>query len=684
MALAWLGLILIGTHADAAKPAKTPAPPAPVYTEPQYFYSIDLDPQYQIVGTGAMTEEQAAKANCYRFAYETNGKLKEVDYLRAGLPMPDPLFGVASIVIERSAGVERRWYHDAQGKAVKDVDGIAGEELSLNPAGFPTDVTNLDESGGRAHDSSGVIHYVRTLDDHNRLVRGRRIGTFGTAVTDDNGFFETRTVYDEQSRPIERGNYDASGNLLNNSDGVAIVRTTYTIYPDSIQTVESYFDSSELPVEEKSSGVHELERVVDRHGLLRSESYYDTTGAPALDLMGGVHERRYDYDDRGNEISEQFFDMDGKPLNQKTSNFARVLYKYDDKNRVIEKDYYGDDGSPQILLNLGAAIVRQEYDDQGNMVRRQFFDGEGHPILHRVYQAPAIRIKVEGDTTTIYLRDAHDKMMVNPTQGYASFSYKTETDHPLSLTNKYYDRHGHLMSFLRIHFINPHLYALTTKPSMQRSARLGTTFAGIGGFIGCYLALRKSSYTRRRKVYVPTPLERFLGWFAVLAILEGSLRFFMTLYWAWVGYQNGRMGHGVYILETIFIVFFLYRLYRMFFTMRVLNIERDDIHRLVRDFFAKAGLNPDWIEARRTYATAPFDVRVRFFRQKYHAYLAFRSRHREGRDLARGLDQYIRAHVGAITAPPVSRAIALYYPMLATCYFLFGCTAFYTLYQLVK
>ncbi len=66
-----------------------------------------------------------------------------------------------------------------------------------------------------------------------------------------------------------------------------------------------------------------------------------------------------------------------------------------------------------------------------------------------------------------------------------------------------------------------------------------------GALIGCYLALRKSSYTRRRMVYVPTPLERFLGWFAVLAFLEGSLRFFMTLYWAWVGYQNGKMGHGV-------------------------------------------------------------------------------------------------------------------------------------------
>jgi hypothetical protein len=681
-----LALVLAALFSHGAWAAKAAAAntPAPVSTEPRYFFTIDLDPQYQIVGTGELTEDQAAKADCYRFTYDANGKVKQVDYTRAGVPMPDPLFGAASIVFEHLGGVERRWYHDAQAQPTKDIDGIAGEELSLNPAGYPTDVANLDESGARARDSSGVLHYVRTLDDHNRLIRGRRIGLFGTPVTDDNGWFETRTVYDAQSRPIERGNYDASGNPLNNNDGVATIRTTYTIYPDSTQTIESYFDASGLPVEEKSSGVHELQRTVDKRGLLTSESYYDVTGAPCLDLEGGVHERRYEYDSRGNEISEEFFDANGKPQNQKRSEFARVLYKYDDKNRVIEKDYYGDDGSPQILSNLGAAVIRQEYDNNGIMIHRQFFDGEGHPVPHKVYLAPAIRINVVGDTTTIFLKDAHDLPMQNPVAGYGAFSYKTDTDQPLSLTNHYYDRHGHPISLLRIRFINPHLYALKTNTVMQLSARLGAVAAGIGALLGCLLALRKSSHTRRRKVYVPTPLERFLGWFAVLAILEGSLRFFMTLYWAWVGYQNGRMGNGFYVLETIFIIFFIYRLYRLQFTMRVLNIERDDIHRLVRDFFAKAGLNPEWVEARKTYITPSIDVRVRYFRQKYHSYLAFWRRDHEGRDLARGLAQYIRANVGGIQAPVRSRAIALYYPIVAICYILLSCTAFYTLYQMVK
>jgi hypothetical protein len=675
-----------GTAVAQTTPSPAPSPVV-VFHQPGYFFTIDLDPGYQFVGTGALTEEDAARANCYRFVSNSDGKLRQIEYLRAGVPMPDPLLGVARIDFEYQPGIERRWFRNAQGQPVRDVDGIYGEELTLNAAGYPTDIANLDESGARTRDNSGVIHYVRTLDDHNRLVVGRRIGLLGTAITDNNGFFETRTIYDAQGRPIERGNYDASGNLLNNDDGVAAIRTIHTIYPDSTQIIESYFDASGLAAEEKSSGVHQRERILDQRGFLIDESYFDDTGAPTDFHGDNVHECRYTYDDHDNELSESFFDGDGKPVDQKKLDFARVVYKYDDKNRVIEQAYFGDDGAPQIPRNLGAAMIRQEYDQQGNIVRQQFFDGLGHPSPNVEYGAPAIRIKVDGDTTIVTLRNGRDQPMKNPINGYYSFSYKTSDPHPrpLSPTNLYYDRHGRLLSYFpRVSVINPHLHALRNNRIMEISARLGVGAAGLGALLGCLLALRKSSHTKRRKVYVPTPAERFLGWLAVFCILEGSLRFFMTIYWAWINYENGRMGYGFNVLEIIFILFFLYRLYRLSVTMRVLNIGRDDIHRLVRDFFAKANLKSEWIEKRKTYVTPPLDVRIKFFLQKYHAYLAFRSRGREGRDLEQGAARYIRAQAGGIEAPVRTRAIALYYPSIAFCYFLFAGTAFYTLYQLIK
>ncbi len=679
-------VLAMTAHAATALPPAPPTtpPPAPPSLQPAYFFTVNLDPRYQFVGTGALTEEDAARANCYRFTYNQDGKIHQIEYLRAGVPQPDPLLGVARIDFEYQPGIERHWYRDGKGQIMRDGDGIYGEELTLNKAGFPTEVTNLNEAGNPTRDGSGVIHYLRTLDDHNRLIAGKRIGLLGTEITDDNGFHETRTVYDAQGRPMERDNYDGSGNLLNDNDGIAAVRTTYTLYPDSIVSIESYFDASGLAAEEKSTGIHQCQRTIDQRGLLLDEAYFDTTGAPTTTTDTGVHERRYTYDDRGNEITEAFFDTDGKLSNQRGTEYARVDYKYDDKNRIIEKAYFGDDGAPQVVLDVGAAVIRQEYDADGNLVRRVFLDGQGHPSPHVLYGVPGICITVEGDTTKVTLRSGRDQPAKNPVSGYYAFSYKTATDHPLSLSNTYYDRHGQEMSLLRIRVINPHLHALETAPIMQWSARLGVGAAGLGSLLGCYLALRKSSHTKRRKVYVPTPLERFLGWLAVLCILEGTLRFFMTIYWAWVGYQNGQMGDSVYVLETIFILFFLYRLYRLTVTMRVLNISKDDIHRIVRDFLTKAELKPECVESRHRFVTPPLDVRINFFEQKYHAYLAFLSRNREGHDLARKLAQSIRSEVKNIQAPVRSRSIALYYPSVALSYFLLAGTAFYTLFQLIK
>ncbi len=188
---------------------------------------------------------------------------------------------------------------------------------------------------------------------HNRVVKFGRIGLLGTAITDDYGFFETRTAYDVQGRPIERGNYDASGNLLNNNDGIALVRTTYTIYPDDTRTTEAYFDASGVAAEEKSTGVHQRQRVIDKRGFLVDEAYFDTTGAPTETTDSGIHERRYTYDDRGNELTEEFFDVNGKPVDQRQVDFAKLVYKYDDKNRVIEKAYFGDDGAPRNYAQSG-------------------------------------------------------------------------------------------------------------------------------------------------------------------------------------------------------------------------------------------------------------------------------------------------------------------------------------------
>ena len=672
-----------------AKPLPAPAPGLPAKAE-RYFFSIDIDPRYQIVGAGMLTPEQADHANCYCFSYDAGGKLKRIEFRRAGAPAPDPLFQVARIDFEYEKGVERRWYRDGQGQPAESVDGIAGEELALNPAGYPVSVTNLDASGGHTRDSNWVIQYVRTLDKSNRLVRGRRTGLLGVDLTDNNGYFETRTVYDDQGRRIEYGNYDSSGNPLNDSDGVALTRTTYVLYPNMTQVTESYFDALGMAVAEKSSGVHQRQRTFDRRGLMIDEAYFDVTGAPTADSDLGVHEHRFQYDDRGNLLAESFLGVDGKFSDiksrddQEAAGYARLVYQYDDQNRVIEKSYFGDDGAPQVLLSLGAATIKQSYDDNGNMARREFFDGQGNPVPHQRYGAPAISIKVQGDTTIILLRDAQDRPVANAEHGFAELTYKTATDKPLTRHNHYYDINGRPLSKLRVFIINPHLYALSTEPAMEISARGGATGAGVGAFIAMAIALRKARATRRSHVYVPTPVDRFFGWFAIFALGEGMIRFFITVWWSFLHNHNGRLGPAVYIVEDLYIAFFLYRLLRMRVTMRVLNVTLADIHGIIREYFSQAGLESKWLEERQLFVSTDLDVRLRYFIKKAHAYLAFHPRDAAGRKQAHDLARYIRMEASSLHGPPITRMLAFYYPSVALCYFLLGGTAFYTLWQMVK
>jgi len=680
-------LILILAACPFALHAAAPAPP--LVAPAKYFFNIDLDPHYQFTGTGELTQEQALHANCYRFNYDADGKLQQIEYLRAGKGAPDSAFGVAQINFEYAPGLEHRWFRNHHGEPRKNSEGVFGEELTLNRAGYATTITNLDDSGAHMRDANGVVQYVRTLDEHGRVISSRRIGLFGTAITDDSGYYERRWQYDVAGRVLELGNYNDDGSLLNDSDGVALIRTTYTLYPDSLETIESYFDASGLATAEHSTGVHQLQRTFDKRGFLIDESYFDSTGAPTTYAEAGVgdtrvHERKLTIDDLGNLVTEEFFDINGRPVDERGPEIARLDYKYNEENRVSEELFYGDDGKPQINPQVGAAMVRQEYDAEGHIVHQVFLDGQGHPAQHARYRAAAIRIKVEGDTTCVSLFDDKDHPTKNPVHGYASFSYKTATDYPLSLTNKYYDLRGHQLTLIRESVIFPHLHALRGNRTMKWSARLGALGVGLGAVLGGFLALRKSSHTKRRKVYVPTPVERFLGWFSVFAILEGSLRFFMTIYWSWVDYQNGRMGWDFNVIETIFVLFFLYRLYRMTVTMRILNVQREDVHQLVRDFFAKAGLKPEWVEAHHRYLTPPLDVSVRYFRQKCHAYLAFVSRGTKGKELQHELAAYLRAQTGGILAPVRSRLITFYYPTLAFTYFLLACVAFYTLDQLIK
>lgn len=540
----------------------TPAPPPVPDTSPQvvtrYFFTIDLNARYQIMGTGEISAEQAASANCYAITLQGD-LIERIDYLCASHPALDPLFHVQRIDFEYLPGIERRWYRNAQGQSVTNSTGVYGEELILNPSNCISDVINLDDRGARTNDNNGVIHYLRTLDATGRVISTERIGLLGSPIKDNQGNYTTRSVYDSQDHRIEYDNFDANNLPLNNKEGVAVIRDFYIFNPDSTQIDESYFDATELPVEEASTGIHQRTRIYDRRGLLLSESYYDRTGAPTLDNTYRISEQRHVYDENGNELSDQFFGVDGKPKNNKDTGVARIDYLFDDHNRVVEKDFYGDDGKLTADRAIGVAVIRQEYDDEGFMCRRLFYDSLRDPTAHLIYGAPAIRIQVDGGTTSISLRDDHDQPTENPIGGYASFSYFTAKDSPLTATNIYYDLQGRRLSSFRVHLFNPYLALLRSYLPMQLCARLGILAAWLGCLLGlvwnCVLIYRLKFRTPWREIALPLLTYFLLG--------EGLIFFTLSVWWAYTTQYFYRIGITVYLLAALYFLFFAYRFFNL-------------------------------------------------------------------------------------------------------------------------
>ena len=135
--LGWVILPLLASALSAlaatpASPVTTVPIPPQLLSGSKYFYNIDLDPRYQFIGTGELTEEAAQQSNCYRFMYNGEGRLEQIEYRRAGRAMADSTFGVARIDLEYEPGIERRWFHNRRSEPAKDIDGVYGEELTLN------------------------------------------------------------------------------------------------------------------------------------------------------------------------------------------------------------------------------------------------------------------------------------------------------------------------------------------------------------------------------------------------------------------------------------------------------------------------------------------------------------------------------------------------------------------------
>jgi YD repeat-containing protein len=298
--------VLIGGCATAGRPTTS--------AEPDCYAYIYFDGRYGIRGVAEASPEQARQGPCYRFTYDRDGQIARIDYRQGDQLLPDPVFGVATIRFQRSAGEETRTYLNARGEPTPDLNGVYGVRLR--------------------HDSRGQAIEWRSLDASGKPIEAKGSGLAAVRWRHD---FKGNTVEERYLGPDQRPKEDRHR-------GVARVRW---IYDDRGNTIEEvYFGPDDRPVMDQYRGVARVRWIYDDQGNVVEERYLGPDGQLTEDRHRGVAIVRWAYDRRGLMTEERYFGPDETPKEDRLRKAATVRWVYDVNGRVLDTYLYDRTGAP--------------------------------------------------------------------------------------------------------------------------------------------------------------------------------------------------------------------------------------------------------------------------------------------------------------------------------------------------
>ena len=261
---------------------------------------IYLDSRYGIRGTSLAAAPTLRDGTCYHFAYK-DGRIVRVDYRLAGTLSPDPASGVATIRVEHSPGVEKRFFLDAGGRPAPNRDGIYAVVLTSDPKGQPLE--------------------WKTLGADGQPKEGK-----------DSGLAITRWQVDPQGQVIEESHFGASGQLKPDRRlGVAIIRWQYD--PDGNTVQESYFGEDARPTLDRLRGVAAIRWQYESSGKAVEESYLGSDGQLKEDTARGVAIVRWQYDSNRNTLEERYFGTDQRLKADRRLGVAVIRWQFDQNGR---------------------------------------------------------------------------------------------------------------------------------------------------------------------------------------------------------------------------------------------------------------------------------------------------------------------------------------------------------------
>ncbi|HLK29666.1 MAG TPA: hypothetical protein VKT28_13905 [Puia sp.] len=176
--------------------------------------------------------------------------------------------------------------------------------------------------------------------------------------------------------------FSANGNLMENANGIAIVR--YKKYDDSTRFAMihevSYFGAKGEPVKSKFTDFHKAVYEINELNERISETYFGTDGQPTTTRRSDVAEIHNSYDSDGNNIKIEFLGL----AHQLVANLNGVAMstlefengydikttRYDAQRQPVKAAASGD----------GLAVIKSVYDSSGNRKNESYYDEHEAPI----------------------------------------------------------------------------------------------------------------------------------------------------------------------------------------------------------------------------------------------------------------------------------------------------------------
>ena len=367
----------------------------------KYFFSVPFreSPYPQFNGIYPTTKDNVKQRHYYRFAYDDSNRLVEMsvmrnDHMVINLNSNNFFFGVAKITFSYSENTETLHFYNFLDEQISP-NGVWKAVYTLNDNGERTSLHYYDANDQAVDNGWGISRYEWSKDEQGRI-KEQRFNLQGeqAMLRPQFDFYEVRLTYDNRGYLTTMENYGTTGELTNNSTGVAMDKLQYDQHGNFTQW--KVYNKDNEPV------------IGNLPGTAGGNHYYNSYGdqikTEVFDLNDSlmVANWRYAYvehtfNDQGNSEISKYFD-DKKEIIDIGENVNWVKLKYDHLNQLIKVSFYNKNGEIAQEGSQNIAHALYTYDEQHNMTERKYLDKDDNLVINTL-RGFAVA-KYERDTIT--------------------------------------------------------------------------------------------------------------------------------------------------------------------------------------------------------------------------------------------------------------------------------------------